>query len=667
MVQPIPPSPPPSNDGYCRQSITMDISETISHPQNSVGPGHSAYHHELPHFSSSSQEGDFVAQQSAQFLSPEAHDISLHAAYQVEHGVPNSYGPLPGESGYNVGSTGYVANPDNINHAKLQLPYTPEASPPTLSQGSDSISTRSSRNISKSPLRKPTAVKGARVVKSSKDSKKKKTCSVTCPKPLSELAKDHSDIQILDVGEFVTRSTEQRLSETSRNKEIGHIKRPMNAFMLYRKAYQELAKTQCRQNNHQIVSAYCGASWREESDKVTHQFNEWAKIERVNHHKAHPGYKFTPSKPRGRKQETDGESTVYSDGDDADWGSPRRLVQQTAQKQSTRQVSRLSETPSLTYEPFSEGIENTTMRPCQDMYGYGIPGPSPAISHRQLEQSPYGPRLHSSPPMNPVPIATSRHTSPNLDYPLQPIENDVDFWKGYYHGFTQAEDALTESPYSRRAIYNGIPNDLAFNDAETNWQYHMDTIYEPGPDMVEYGAPSAQDVYLHGTSDDWKVEEVDEASQFEHWINQTEQGFAHLYKMTWMSRAVTVTGLVLLAHACYSAQEHSAISSVSAQQTQSQQLSTISLPIDISIEALVATLVVVLGLVTGSPKLRPIKWNEWAGKIEREGEAGFRSGSGAVDKDYQGNPFAILETRPSFIDIRKQRREFGEWIKAGSK
>ncbi|KAH7160110.1 muts domain V-domain-containing protein [Dactylonectria estremocensis] len=132
--------------------------------------------------------------------------------------------------------------------------------------------------------------------------------------------------------------------------------------------------------------------------------------------------------------------------------------------------------------------------------------------------------------------------------------------------------------------------------------------------------------------------------------------------MTWVSRAVTVTGLVLLAHACYSAQEHSAIASASVQHAAAQQLSTHSLPIDVSIEALAATLVVCLGLVMGSPKLRPIRWHEWAGKIEREGAAGFRSGGGEVDKDYQGNPFGALETRPGFVDIRKQRRDFADWV-----
>jgi hypothetical protein len=38
---------------------------------------------------------------------------------------------------------------------------------------------------------------------------------------------------------------------------------------------------------------------------------------------------------------------------------------------------------------------------------------------------------------------------------------------------------------------------------------------------------------------------------------------------------------------------------------------------------------------------------------------------GQVDKDYVGNPFRVLESRPGFIDIRKQRKEFAEWVREG--
>jgi hypothetical protein len=74
---------------------------------------------------------------------------------------------------------------------------------------------------------------------------------------------------------------------------------------------------------------------------------------------------------------------------------------------------------------------------------------------------------------------------------------------------------------------------------------------------------------------------------------------------------------------------------------------------------------IVLGLVLGTPELRPIQWRVWAGKIEREGKRGFMTGDGEVDKDYVGNPFRLLESRPGFVDIRKQRKEFAEWVREG--
>jgi membrane magnesium transporter 1 len=98
----------------------------------------------------------------------------------------------------------------------------------------------------------------------------------------------------------------------------------------------------------------------------------------------------------------------------------------------------------------------------------------------------------------------------------------------------------------------------------------------------------------------------------------------------------------------------------------SSQTSTgASLPIDISVETVVAIFTVCLGLVLGTPELRPIRWRVWAGKIEREGEAGFMNGDGQVDKDYVGNPYRVLESRPGFTNIRKQRQEFADWIREG--
>ncbi|KAI1492647.1 transmembrane protein 32 [Biscogniauxia mediterranea] len=137
--------------------------------------------------------------------------------------------------------------------------------------------------------------------------------------------------------------------------------------------------------------------------------------------------------------------------------------------------------------------------------------------------------------------------------------------------------------------------------------------------------------------------------------------------MTWISKSTTAFGLILLAHACYSAHEHSALQSHRVASLTSlgtaQAGAAASLPIDITIETIIATFVICLGLVSGTSRLRPIQWRVWAGQIERVGEAGFLNSSGEVEKDYVGNPFRLLESRPGFVDIRKQRKEFAEWVK----
>jgi len=116
--------------------------------------------------------------------------------------------------------------------------------------------------------------------------------------------------------------------------------------------------------------------------------------------------------------------------------------------------------------------------------------------------------------------------------------------------------------------------------------------------------------------------------------------------MSFYSRFITCLGLVLLTHAGYSAHEHSTLYS----NARSSLPSSPTLPLDITIEALVAVLLLSSGLVLGAEKLKPISWNVWAGEIEREG--GSR------------NPYNVLEYRPGFWDVRTSRKKFSEWIRS---
>ena len=64
-----------------------------------------------------------------------------------------------------------------------------------------------------------------------------------------------------------------------------------------------------------------------------------------------------------------------------------------------------------------------------------------------------------------------------------------------------------------------------------------------------------------------------------------------------------------------------------------------------------------------SPELKPIEWNVWAGRLEKSKEARVMKEVGVGG----GNPYAVLEERPGFLDIRGQRREFAGWVKEGGK
>ncbi|RMD43245.1 hypothetical protein DV735_g1885, partial [Chaetothyriales sp. CBS 134920] len=108
--------------------------------------------------------------------------------------------------------------------------------------------------------------------------------------------------------------------------------------------------------------------------------------------------------------------------------------------------------------------------------------------------------------------------------------------------------------------------------------------------------------------------------------------------MSVLSRLLVLVGLASLLHAAYSAHEFSVLST--------EQHKTAPLPVDIKLEAVVSVLVASVGLVLGADPLKPISWSTWAGQIEREGGP---------------SPFAALEERPGFVDIRAKRKEFADW------
>ncbi|KAK0656045.1 hypothetical protein B0T16DRAFT_317001 [Cercophora newfieldiana] len=349
MEHSTPPSPAPSRTESMVQDLhtLLQLNPNGSHPQESVAMGH-------------------------------AHAQSQPTS---RYATPSSpYGPVP----------------------EASQPYsTPATSPPTPSRASDVLSTRSGSRTASRAL----GPKSTKIGKSTPSKKKKKDRSKavknlpTLDRPMSELTKE-SQIPVADIASYVNRSSEIRRAEVETGKNPGRIKRPMNAFMLYRKAYQQRAKEWASQHNHQVVSRVCGSSWPMEPDNIRTQFKQWADLERDNHQKAHPDYKFTPAKPQKQKfAEEKFDDSEESDLEGYQWNTPRDSRGRSATKTPNYD-------PDADYIPPRSGYASYQYRGQQGMappqsnrsaYDFSNPGkPMPApYDQRELSSMYYETQIHN--------------------------------------------------------------------------------------------------------------------------------------------------------------------------------------------------------------------------------------------------------------------------------
>ncbi|KAH2779230.1 hypothetical protein KXW05_004230 [Aspergillus fumigatus] len=143
------------------------------------------------------------------------------------------------------------------------------------------------------------------------------------PGPLSEVTKHLTNVPLRDMDSWVHRPKEVRHAEVA--KKNGKVARPMNSFMLYRSAYAERTKEWFAQNNHQVVSEVAGDSWRIETPEIREKYEVLANVEKANHLKAHPGYKFSPSKEKKKRSETDDDQLTVDGGEMTSGSSPAFL------------------------------------------------------------------------------------------------------------------------------------------------------------------------------------------------------------------------------------------------------------------------------------------------------------------------------------------------------
>ena len=106
--------------------------------------------------------------------------------------------------------------------------------------------------------------------------------------------------EIIDPVAYADRSIEERRQKSRKE---GKIARPLNSYMLYRKAYQQVARRVLSNDQQQFASRIVGESWnRWEPKHVKAKFRDLAKTDHKKHHEAFPSYKYTPTQGRSAKQ-----------------------------------------------------------------------------------------------------------------------------------------------------------------------------------------------------------------------------------------------------------------------------------------------------------------------------------------------------------------------------
>ncbi|KAL8917167.1 MAG: hypothetical protein Q9172_005959 [Xanthocarpia lactea] len=209
-------------------------------------------------------------------------NFGLHEASQGATMYPNPPGAYQ------------ALTPAQANYTTTPYQFSSSPTPEISDHGERSQRTRNGRSAPRDGS--PSLGNGSQASESPRPkraAKKSKIDAVSEASIKAPLSQQCLQVPVVDVFSKVNRSIEERQEEARRDNKI---KRPSNSFMLYRSAYGDRVKALYPQNNHQIISRICGASWKMETADVTEKFKMYYEMEKENHAKAHPTYKFSPAK-----------------------------------------------------------------------------------------------------------------------------------------------------------------------------------------------------------------------------------------------------------------------------------------------------------------------------------------------------------------------------------
>lgn len=188
--------------------------------------------------------------------------------------------------------------------------------------------------------------------------------------PLSVMTKEY-DVPVEDMNTWVNRPNADRYVEVD-GKQKGKIPRPMNSFMLYRRAFKERIKKWGQQgDNNQLISSVAGLSWNLEPEEVKAEYARLAIVERDNHAKAFPHYKFAPIKNTKKRERDD------DDESDGEWEGGSSYSSKRRRGRNDRDITRSrSSTPAQVvygtpqYHPSSYQASNPHLMPPLTQYDH---------------------------------------------------------------------------------------------------------------------------------------------------------------------------------------------------------------------------------------------------------------------------------------------------------
>ncbi|KAK5999370.1 hypothetical protein QM012_005495 [Aureobasidium pullulans] len=258
---------------------------------------------------SGSSFNSFAASDMSQFAPPQ-----IMPMYAPQYSFPTSafgYQPPPGFMLVPVPNF-YAQQPlmpmmpmmENYNFSFTPAPDAPTFSSfavepePMLDVSISNPSRRSRRTTGKkttyqnedSPSPSTTPVKRQKI---SRPKKADKPAAFELAAPLSVLTAE-SNLPLKNMLAFASRSAAVRLGET---KKAGKISRSLNSFVCYRAAYADRIKEWASADNHQNISIVAGASWKIEPEDVRNFYIQCAGIDKANHIKAFPDYRYHPNRP----------------------------------------------------------------------------------------------------------------------------------------------------------------------------------------------------------------------------------------------------------------------------------------------------------------------------------------------------------------------------------